>query len=70
MYDTKSKDIRHILDSISTHAYGLPRSQALEEDICVCCKGPAIEFKDDISRKEYSISALCQVCQDETFKDV
>lgn len=25
------------------------------------------EFRDDLSRKEYSISGLCQQCQDEMF---
>lgn len=25
------------------------------------------DFKDDLSRKEYSISGLCQKCQDEMF---
>lgn len=24
-------------------------------------------FKDELSKKEYEISGLCQVCQDETF---
>ncbi len=25
------------------------------------------EFRDDLSRKEYRISGLCQMCQDEVF---
>ena len=28
------------------------------------------EFKDEISLKEFSISSLCQDCQDEVFKEV
>lgn len=34
---------------------------------CVSCKKPAIDFKDDLSRKEYSISGFCQTCQDDLF---
>jgi len=26
-------------------------------------------FRDDLSRKEYTISGLCQTCQDAVFKD-
>ena len=26
------------------------------------------EFKDDLSRREYEISGMCQSCQDEFFK--
>lgn len=26
------------------------------------------DFRDDISRKEFAISHICQKCQDETFK--
>jgi hypothetical protein len=31
------------------------------------CGGPATEFTDEISRKEYTISGLCQRCQDSIF---
>jgi len=27
----------------------------------------AAEFRDDLSRKEFEISGLCQTCQDKTF---
>lgn len=36
---------------------------------CVKCKRPAIAFKDTLSQKEYSISGLCQTCQDVIFND-
>ena len=26
------------------------------------------EFRDDVSRKEFEISGLCQACQDKTFE--
>jgi len=34
---------------------------------CVICGGDAIEFKNDISRREYDISGMCQKCQDKVF---
>lgn len=47
------------------------RTTAIESDRCIPepmgCGGPAIEFRDDLSRKEYTISGLCQECQDEVF---
>ena len=37
---------------------------------CVACESPRIrtvDFRDAISKKEYSISGLCQKCQDTVF---
>lgn len=34
---------------------------------CVGCKKVITPFRDAISRKEYSISGLCQDCQDGVF---
>ena len=36
---------------------------------CPFCKKPVLEsdFKDALSKKEYSISGLCQKCQDSIF---
>ena len=43
------------------------RSSAIEEARCTGCGGPATEFKNAISHKEYTISGLCQNCQDAIF---
>jgi len=43
----------------------------VENNQCPTCGksiGPK-EFKDELSRKEFGISGMCQQCQDETFKD-
>jgi len=42
---------------------------AIEHGFCPVCKYPISkdEFKDDISKKEYSISGLCQQCQNSIF---
>ena len=31
------------------------------------CGGPATQFEDEASRREYTISGLCQKCQNEVF---
>lgn len=40
-----------------------------EKSLCVFCHNPINkeDFRDRISFKEYSISGLCQKCQDDTF---
>jgi len=47
------------------------RITAIKADRCVPapyrCGKPAVEFKDRLSEKEYTISGLCQVCQDEVW---
>lgn len=40
--------------------------------LCVTCDSRrlrGIDFRDDISRKEYSISGMCQECQDQVYKE-
>lgn len=39
----------------------------IEMDICSSCGQAAVNFKNDISRREFAISGLCQACQDEVF---
>ena len=34
---------------------------------CVTCAKPIGEFKDAISKQEYSISGMCQECQNSVF---
>lgn len=42
---------------------------AVEEKKCPFCKEPIKmeDFKDDLSRKEFGISGICQSCQDGVF---
>jgi len=50
---------------------GKDRVTCIKEGTCITCddaKGiKATSFRDDISRKEYAISAMCQSCQDDVF---
>ena len=63
----KSPEITRFLEN----TFG--RSTALKNDVCIPaptgCGGPAVNFKDDLSRKEYTMSGLCQKCQDSVFGD-
>ena len=43
------------------------RHTAILTDKCVACDKEAKEFRDALSRKEYTISGMCQACQDEVF---
>lgn len=45
------------------------RTTAITGGTCVFCTDPDFNWKDELSRKEYRISGLCQKCQDEVFKD-
>lgn len=43
--------------------------KAVENGECPFChiKVSIMDFRDAVSRKEFTISGLCQKCQDETF---
>lgn len=62
---TKSPAIESFLEKLSG------RTTAISGDVCVSppfgCGQLATEFRDEISKKEFSISGLCQKCQDKVF---
>jgi len=45
------------------------RVDAVEHGFCPTCNKPISkdEFKDELSKKEYQISGMCQACQDAVF---
>ena len=47
--------------------FGRSRRLAIAGNQCVKCGELAAEFNDELSRKEYGISGLCQCCQDGIF---
>ena len=59
----KSPEINEFLEAV----FG--RSSSIENQVCASCGESANDFQDDLSRREYSISGLCQQCQDEVFND-
>ena len=55
------------IDELITSTFGTDRKGSIKSDKCAWCKGPATEFVNEISKREYSISGFCQKCQDETY---
>jgi len=56
----KSPNIERFLKAI----INVDRRRAVHEGFCTICGGEALEFKDALSEKEFSISGMCQKCQD------
>ena len=55
------------IEQMLTNLTGVSRVGAVQEASCVTCGGEARLFRDEVSRKEYRISAMCQDCQDSVF---
>lgn len=53
--------------------FGVDRRDAINNNLCqpapIGCGGVANVFRDEISRREYRISGLCQKCQDSVFNN-
>ena len=62
-----SERLREISDAVAKEFFGRTVSEAHNGCVCVTCGKLAIEFNDDRSRSEYSISGLCEDCQDKVF---
>jgi len=48
---------------------GVNRVKVILNDKCVSCKKEAENFTNDLSKLEYTISGLCQNCQNEVFRN-
>ena len=55
------------IDKLLTNLTGKDRTKTIAGAKCMTCPGQAVKFRNDISRKEYTISGMCQDCQDDTF---
>ena len=51
--------------------FGVDRVAAVTKDVCIPapigCGKPIGEFRDETSQREYTISGMCQKCQDSVF---
>ena len=61
----KHPDIENLLQHINPS--GRNRADSIRQNVCSWCGKQATEFRDDLSRREYTISGFCQECQDKTF---
>jgi len=60
----KSHEMEAFIDNMLR---SLGRTESIKNNQCVWCQKPAVTFKDELSKKEYTISGMCQDCQDRTF---
>ena len=51
-------------ENLSMKLFGRSAILAKAGNQCVECGKPADKFRDDVSAREYKISACCQDCQD------
>lgn len=67
----KSPDVRYFLEGMTKALFGRGLEDCMFNGICVGCHGSIedYDFRDEISKKEYTISGFCQTCQDKTFVD-
>ena len=63
----RAPELQEFIDTTAKKAFGRTQTESLEQHVCVYCGKPAGEFRDELSKKEYGISGLCQKCQDEVF---
>jgi len=61
----KAPEMEKLIDAFNPS--GRKRVDSIEADVCSWCGKLAIQFRDSLSRKEYTISGFCQECQDKTF---
>ncbi len=62
----KSDQINDLLSSLM----GKSRTTTIQTGGCMTCDKTGLtetSFRNDISRKEYTISGMCQACQDDVF---
>lgn len=66
----KSAEIEQLLSTILGAIPGAQssREDAIRSDTCATCGGSATDFRDTLSEKEYTISGMCQRCQDDVFQ--
>ena len=67
LYYNKMSEIEQMKEDMAMKLFGRSRTIALAGNECVKCGEFNLEFRDEISRKEYGISALGQCCQDGIF---
>jgi len=55
------------IDLFISKFMGKSREIQIASNLCMTCPGDAITFRDKLSEQEYTISGMCQICQDQIF---
>ena len=61
----KNPELEKLIDTLNPS--GRKRTESIEGNFCFICGGDANTFRDALSKKEYTISGMCQACQDKIF---
>jgi hypothetical protein len=56
-----------LYEVFSRPTYRSDYARAKARQTCIVCGRPAIRFRDPSARIEYTVSSLCQQCQDQLF---
>lgn len=65
----KSLAVESSLENLSQKAFGRSR----QDFVCVICGSTKVtidDFKNEIARREFQISRMCQECQDSVFDTI
>tara|TARA_R110000787_G_scaffold131401_1_gene243372 strand:+ start:229 stop:429 length:201 start_codon:yes stop_codon:yes gene_type:complete len=63
----KTKEMENFLSGFTNQMFGTNYTECKDNNQCVICGGVADKFTDELSRKEFQISAMCQTCQDNQY---
>ena len=82
LFETPPKiDVKSVKQHVESFAFNTQQINHLRKAVneiissgrCAWCSSSKVNvqdgFKDDLSRKEYQLSALCQTCQDDVFTE-
>jgi hypothetical protein len=64
--NNKSPEMTSVMKSLSPNPQAWENKDA-NKATCALCGEEATEFDNEISKREYGISRMCQVCQDKVF---
>ena len=64
---TMMNDLDTFKEDMAIKLFGRSKVLAVAGNQCVKCGEGAVDFRDELSRKEFNISGFCQKCQDEIF---
>ena len=67
MIDRVNDKLDDAKEQMAQDLYGRSRRKCLEEGVCVQCGNDAKEFRNEISEREFKLTAWCQKCQDDFF---
>lgn len=56
-----------LYEVFSRPTYRSDYARAKAQQTCIVCGRSAVRFRDSFARFEYTVSALCQQCQDQVF---